>query len=52
MVVLQSLAELASEGDFCGAIVTAANCGNIKGQVFPVFDLTHVAFYVSLLLKF
>ena len=36
MVVLQSLAELASEGDFCGAIVVTDNCDNIKDRGVPV----------------
>ena len=41
----------ASEGDFCRVIVITVNCGSKKGQVFLVFDSTHLAFYLSLVLK-
>ena len=39
-------------GKFCGLIVVSENCGNIKCQFFPMFNLICIYFYGSLLLKF
>ena len=49
---------VASEGDFCGSIVSTANCGKMKGWVFPVligqqgFRSTCAGFYIILVLHF
>ena len=52
LVVSQILIEDPSEVAFCRAIVVTINWGNIKGQVLPVFDLTHIELYISLVVKF
>ena len=36
LIVLWSLLQEASDGDFCGAVVVAANYDNMKDYFFPV----------------
>ena len=52
IILFQRLIEEESDRDFCGAIVLIADGGDIKGQFLPVFESTHVAFQLSLELKF